>query len=496
MPSPRFSIVIPTRNRPRTLAVALQTCLAQRFEDFEVVVSDNHSPPETRAVVDACGDPRVRYVRTPAPLSMTDSMDFAVSHAAGEFVLILPDDDGLLLHALETLEIVLDRSRGRVVRWDCVLYNWPDILPQPYAEPNNLIVPLRAEKGCHRVLRCAAAPMIHAAINGHISYSELPVVFSSAFHRDILAEVRRKNGGRVFRSPTPDVYGAIAIAYVAGEYYSIKGPLGIAGTSGHSTGIARHFARGTNAIDREFRSLNSSAGYAQSAWVPDLPPIPCAVADAFLHARANLFPDDTSVTLDRRALIAMCLRETPVASQDEWKAVLAACRQSLADDPELVQWFDATHATRSFESLPRTVRRQVDRRYGGDYVSVDASLFGVVDVMGAARLCEQLLGYQRDGLGFKIEEQDGGPATSLSELQEKEAVIQELQKIGGIRLQIIEEQERILQDMRAYQAHLEQQVRNHEAFRERVKRPLRRGLPHLFRKLVGRFLTRHAERAA
>jgi cellulose synthase/poly-beta-1,6-N-acetylglucosamine synthase-like glycosyltransferase len=41
MPSPRFSVVNPTREGAHTLKYTLQTCLGQDFDDFEVVVCDN-----------------------------------------------------------------------------------------------------------------------------------------------------------------------------------------------------------------------------------------------------------------------------------------------------------------------------------------------------------------------------------------------------------------------------------------------------------------------
>ena len=66
-----FSVVIPTRERAETLRYCLRTCLDQEFDDYEVIVSDNHSSPATRAVVDEAGSAKVRYFRTPAPLAMS-----------------------------------------------------------------------------------------------------------------------------------------------------------------------------------------------------------------------------------------------------------------------------------------------------------------------------------------------------------------------------------------------------------------------------------------
>ena len=67
MTQPDLSVVICTYNRPELLRLALTTLLRQSVPnfDYEVVVVDNNSTPETRAVVDelAQTDPRIRYVR-------------------------------------------------------------------------------------------------------------------------------------------------------------------------------------------------------------------------------------------------------------------------------------------------------------------------------------------------------------------------------------------------------------------------------------------------
>jgi glycosyltransferase involved in cell wall biosynthesis len=46
-----FSVVIPTRNRANLLPHALQSVLHQKFDDYEIVVSDNCSSDNTEQVV-------------------------------------------------------------------------------------------------------------------------------------------------------------------------------------------------------------------------------------------------------------------------------------------------------------------------------------------------------------------------------------------------------------------------------------------------------------
>src|SRR6266511_3697152 len=128
MAAVRFSVVIPTRERADTLRHALRTCLDQHFDDYEVIVSDNCSSPATKAVVDEVASPRVRYVRTPEPVAMSANWDFAVSHARGEYVTVLGDDDGLLPHALAQLDGLVREHAPKAVRWNLALYTWPTFI--------------------------------------------------------------------------------------------------------------------------------------------------------------------------------------------------------------------------------------------------------------------------------------------------------------------------------------------------------------------------------
>src|SRR5262245_50524366 len=190
MSVPRFSVVVPTRERADTLRSCLRTCLEQDFDDYEVVVCDNASSPATRAAVGACASPRVRYVRAPEVLAMSASWELAVSHAAGEYVTVLGDDDGLLPHALRELDRLVARTGARAVRWDAALYLWPTVcLP---GEANFLSLPLG------RAVRTVDGPeTIRAVASFQVPYHHLPMLYNAVVHRDVLAGLRAR-AGRVF----------------------------------------------------------------------------------------------------------------------------------------------------------------------------------------------------------------------------------------------------------------------------------------------------------
>lgn len=448
MTAPRFSIVIPTRERPHTLEHTLATCLAQDG-DFEVVVSDNWSGPRTRELVAAPNDPRVRYVRTPALLAMTDSLEFAVAHARGEYVIVQGDDDGLLRHALATVDAALAATGAAVLQWDSAVYNWPDV-SNPYFCPDTLLLPLLQRPAGHALQARDARRVVREVAAGRAHYSELPVIYNAVIRRDVFDRLRAHTG-RVFKTRTPDVHAAFAVAALADTFHTLRAPIGICGRSGASTGVARHFSKKGSPIDNDFRRLNEAAGLHLHPWVPDLPPIPSAVADAFLWAKADLFPDDAGTELDRAQLVRDCVAETELDCAAEWDEVRVACRAALADTPELLAWFEREYGAREWTELPRPdhSRHRSWRRYGPAHVYIDTAAFGARNVSDAADLCERLLGYVRDGIRFHLE--TAAEDAERTELQKKETQVQYLTR------ECSELQEQLRRQHAAFTVHIEAQ---------------------------------------
>jgi hypothetical protein len=394
----RLSVVIPARNRAGTLLYTLRTCVMQEFDDCEFIVSDNDSSPETRQVVESFGDKRIRYARTPGLLAMSDSWDFALAQASGEFVTYLGADDGLLPHALPEIDRILRMLNAPVLRWESACYNWPDLPVQDQATPNSLLIPLKQADYYHAIHRRSAAALIPDAANFRVSYAELPSVYSSAIHHTLVERLRARSG-RVFRSQSPDVYSAFAFAHMAGRYHSLTAPMNISALSGQSNGVACIYLKGKSPIAEEFHALNRGR-HAPHPQVPALAVMSAGVADSYLRARDALFPDAEAV-LDRRQLVQRCLQESRAGDAEEWRRALDSVRSSLADDPLLVAWFEREYGRRSHADLaPATPPRL--KRYGGTYLHLDAAEFGVTNVHEAALLCEKLLGYKRDGINAHL----------------------------------------------------------------------------------------------
>jgi glycosyltransferase involved in cell wall biosynthesis len=111
--TPLFSVVIPVYNRADILGDALRSVLAQIEQDFEIVVVDDGSEDNPKAVVDALADPRTRYVRQDNRGGGA-ARNRGIDEARGEFLAFLDSDDVFLPHHLATMRRLLAGTQDTV----------------------------------------------------------------------------------------------------------------------------------------------------------------------------------------------------------------------------------------------------------------------------------------------------------------------------------------------------------------------------------------------
>jgi glycosyltransferase involved in cell wall biosynthesis len=105
---PLVSVVLPTHNRPAWLAEALTSVLQGEFGDFEVIVSNNGDPEDTRRLRTVLEDSRVRWVEQAPSVGMLDNFLAALGLARGKYVAVLHDDDRWSERFLATLVAQLE----------------------------------------------------------------------------------------------------------------------------------------------------------------------------------------------------------------------------------------------------------------------------------------------------------------------------------------------------------------------------------------------------
>ena len=101
--SQRFSVILATRDRPALFAEALESVLAQRYTDYEIIVVNDGSNAEHLAAYHTIWNAAAErlggrfqalsLIHRPKGHGQSYSLNFGASHAKGEYLCFLDDDD-------------------------------------------------------------------------------------------------------------------------------------------------------------------------------------------------------------------------------------------------------------------------------------------------------------------------------------------------------------------------------------------------------------------
>jgi len=152
-----ISVVVPTFERPDRVVVAVRSALLQSRPPLEVIVVVDGTGDFVRRTLDALdtlGDSRVRGVAAGARLGNAGARNLGVTHARGDWIALLDDDDvwareklarqcAALAHVAEGTPDVAPGAAPRAARGvpiaSCRLnavagerrFRWPRLLPRP-----------------------------------------------------------------------------------------------------------------------------------------------------------------------------------------------------------------------------------------------------------------------------------------------------------------------------------------------------------------------------
>jgi len=109
-PGPAVSVIVPCYNLGAYVEEAVDSVLAQTWQDFEIIVVDDGSTdPHTNAVLAALERPRTRVLTT-ENRGLPAARNHAIRHARGRYVCALDADDKLHPRFLEKTLAVLERD--------------------------------------------------------------------------------------------------------------------------------------------------------------------------------------------------------------------------------------------------------------------------------------------------------------------------------------------------------------------------------------------------
>jgi glycosyltransferase involved in cell wall biosynthesis len=122
---PKVTVGLPVLNGERFVAEAIESILAQTFEDLELVISDNASTDGTEEICRAYAekDERVRYVRNRENLGAAYNYNQTFHLSSGTYFKWAAHDDAIRPQFLDRCVEILDRDSSAVIaypRWQAI----------------------------------------------------------------------------------------------------------------------------------------------------------------------------------------------------------------------------------------------------------------------------------------------------------------------------------------------------------------------------------------
>ena len=122
-----FSIIIPAYKK-KFLYEAIESCLLQKYDNFEVIIIDDCSPENLGEIVDKFNSPKIKYYRNTCnigAINLVDNWNYGLSLCKGEYVICMGDDDRLTSNCLESYYRII--SNHADVK---VIHGWTEIIDE------------------------------------------------------------------------------------------------------------------------------------------------------------------------------------------------------------------------------------------------------------------------------------------------------------------------------------------------------------------------------
>lgn len=121
---PLVSVIINCYNGEKYLREAIDSVIAQTYENWELVFWDNQSTDSTREIVESYNCPKIKYFYAPEHTSLGEARNGAMEKAMGDYTAFLDSDDIWLPTFLETcLRLFAEHNGISGVYTDYICFN-------------------------------------------------------------------------------------------------------------------------------------------------------------------------------------------------------------------------------------------------------------------------------------------------------------------------------------------------------------------------------------
>lgn len=302
-----LSIVIPTKNRQDYAAKTVKQILLIPDQDIQVIVQDNSdSDILEKMLLPLFGDKRLKYKFSSGVLSFVDNFSLAVSHADGEYICIIGDDDGINHEIVEVSRWAKSKNIDAIKPVVNNVYFWPDTGISNDFKSNSGYMMINKISSKFKFVN-TDAELIKLMNNGCQKYLDLDLV--KLYHgivRKSKIELVKKITGRYFGGLSPDIYSSISLSLIIPRVLCIDYPLTISGVCKQSGSADSVTGKHTG----EYESAPHLKGHHSYNWSTEVPKfysVETIWADSALAAIKDMNRYDLLGEYKEEALIAYCI---------------------------------------------------------------------------------------------------------------------------------------------------------------------------------------------
>lgn len=247
---PILTIIVPTCDRPDTLAACLRSLAKQPNPAVEILVHDNASNEETTRVIESIADKRIIHKRLPQRVSMRENFENAVAAAKGDYLCLIGDDDAMCKGAINWIVKMLRRHKPEALQWRLAAYYWPSLSMSDigfyWLHPDYFYGGWRWRNKKELTEKVLEGNM--TSVDGSLQ------LYHGAVSRRLFETTKAQLGGVCFGYHIPDIYIHTAMlvssgSNLSGDYIYVDHPLSVYGLSGHSNGTSWYVQSDKNKID-------------------------------------------------------------------------------------------------------------------------------------------------------------------------------------------------------------------------------------------------------
>ncbi len=234
---PRFSVIIPQKDRAEYLRYTLLTCMNQDYPNYEIIVSDDCSEDNSVEVVKELQqrDSRITLYAHTKHLGMRDNFEFALSKVRPGYVLALGGDDGLAPNSIFRMYEILKSTNRKLLAWNPAGYLYSDL---PGKDIFNV---KRCKKNKPQIIK-SSDYLNKIAKSFYYCSDDSPMFYvKGVVSTDVVDIVKSRTPDHCFYyCPTPDGFSGVVLAGEVEDYVYTNEPLSLVGSSPKSQGKNYH----------------------------------------------------------------------------------------------------------------------------------------------------------------------------------------------------------------------------------------------------------------